>query len=226
MKTSEEMREFIRHLLRIANIRGHYVELFTDEESMIYFKKAFTHRSADENNNYEILEFIGDGILKAILSMYIPERFIELSAYEGKLSKVRRYLEQEKTLCKFALQLGFWEYVKGDEITMTQKRNKTLEDVYEAFIGALVTVIDKKMYKGVGFTYAYNFVVYSLDQIHIDVSQQKLDDAVTILNELYTRNEISKGSPLKWGFPKYKSITVYLPNATNLDAKEYPIGTM
>lgn len=221
-----EFGAFIRHLLQIANIRGQYLHKFTDDESLECFRKAFTHKTADETNNYEILEFIGDGILKAILSIYIPERFKELSAYEGKLSKVRRFLEQEKTLSKFALQLGFWEHVKGDELTMTQKRNKTLEDVYEAFIGALVTVIDKKVHRGVGFTYAYNFVVYSLDQIHIDVSQQKLDDPVTILNELYTRNEISRGSPLKWGFPKYKSLTLYLPNATDLSAQDYPVGTM
>jgi dsRNA-specific ribonuclease len=187
-------REFILEQLKIAKINEKYREQFTDPEGLKLFQKSFTHETFDEKENYEILEFIGDGIAKGVLSQYIPRRFPNLIG-EGIYSKTRRYLEQSKTLSVFARKRGFWEHVRANGIKLEKDRNKILEDVFEAFIGALVTLVDDRIKNGIGYNYAYNYITASLDEMQIDPYDEKTqDDAVTRIHE-----------PLKWGgVPSYE----------------------
>jgi dsRNA-specific ribonuclease len=209
-------RQFIQCQLALANIDSKYRDSFTDPESMEVFTAAFTHPTADPKNNYQVLEYVGDGIIKAINSQYIPERFASQLAQgqgEGVLSKLRRHLEQSKTLADFALKLGFWDYVRADEDTKSTKREKTLEDVFEAFIGAMVKVIDHKLKMRVGYTFAYDYVSRSLNEHKIELSEELLDDPITRLNELYKAKEL-KGNkqPLKWGDAAYQDLQLIVPN--------------
>ena len=92
---------FIKKQLSIAKINEKYCEEFTDTEGIDLFLTAFTHPTFDAEKNYQELEFIGDGIIKGILSQYIPRRFPTLKGAkkgtgEGVLSKTRRFLEQRK----------------------------------------------------------------------------------------------------------------------------------
>ena len=229
MKTeTSEFTRFIGSMLTIAGISPTYQQAFLKSENMDLFRKAFTHPSVNSQNNYETLEFIGDGILKGILSIYIPQRFPEFTTNEGKLSKIRRSLEQRKTLAEFGLALGFWEHVDGDNDVMSTKRTQTLEDVYEAFIGALTLTIDRCVKRGVGFKYAQQFVEYSLKRHTIDLSEETLDDPVSRLNELYVKGELKRGHPLKWGFPKYHNITIFIDNVDDKipPSHSVPRGTM
>ena len=222
-KTESQTRSFIQHLLSYAGISKEYINIFTDEWSMKIFMKVFHHPTADKEYNYEILEFVGDGIIKGIISQFLVRKYPNLTTSEGKLSKARRFLEKDKTLSSFALQLGFWDYVIADEETLNQKRNKTLEDVYEAFVGALVTVIDTKIRPGLGYAYAQTFVEYKLDKLKLSFTKEVLDDSITRLNELYTARELKNGKCLKWGFPKYVFHHIYLPIVQHQDeSSRYP----
>ena len=218
----ESFRDFIKRMLQIAKINEDYREKFTDEEAMQLFLRVVTHPTIDPKNNYELLEFIGDGIIKGINSQYIARRFPSLAAgeegtAEGALSKVRRMLEQRKTLADVALKLGFWEYVRADEETLAKNRNKTLEDVFEAFIGALVELLDARIKRGIGYNYAYNFVEVCLNEIEIDLSKEALDDPVTLVNELYKARELKGGRPgLKWGDALYLNYKYYIPKVDTL----------
>ena len=217
-----KFRAFIKAQLKIAKINQEHREAFTDPAGMQLFLAAVTHPTYNSENNYQELEFIGDGIIKGILSQYIPRRFPKLasggSKYskkgtgEGVLSKTRRFLEQRKTLSDFALKLGFWDFVLADEETKTKLRKETLEDVFEAFVGALVEIVDLRVKRGLGYNYAYNYVEASLDNMEIEISKKTLDDPITRLNELYKANDL-KGSnpPLKWGDAAYFTETIYFP---------------
>lgn len=208
---------FIKKQLSIAKINEKYCEEFTDTEGIDLFLTAFTHPTFDAEKNYQELEFIGDGIIKGILSQYIPRRFPTLKGAkkgtgEGVLSKTRRFLEQRKTLSDFALNLGFWDFVRSDEDTKTKLRKETLEDVFEAFIGAIVEIVDTRIKKGLGYNYAYNYLEYSLNNIEIDTSSKSLDDPITRLNELYKANVLKDDKhPLKWGDAIYKEEQLYIP---------------
>ena len=203
-------RQFVIEQLQIAKINAEYRELFTDQQGMELFLKVITHPTENSTDNYQELEFIGDGILKGVLSQYIPRRFPNLSratkgTTEGTLSKTRRQLEQRETLSSIALGLGFWEFVLGDEHVKTTKRKETLEDVYEAFIGALVEIVDTRVKRGLGYNYAYNYITASLDNIKIDLSKEGLDDAISRLNQIY------KYENLKWFNPAYGSKQLRIP---------------
>lgn len=219
----ESFRDFIQRMLKIAKINELYRELLTDPDGLKLFQKAFTHSTHDPKNNLEVLEFIGDGIIKGINGQYIARRFPEIAqgseegTGEGALSKIRRMLEQRKTLSDVGLKLGFWPYVRADEETLTRNRNKTLEDVFEAFIGALVEIIDQRLKRGLGYNYAYNFVEHCLNDIEIDLSKESLDDPITLLNELYKARELAGGrAPLKWGDAVYVNYKYYMPKVSEL----------
>lgn len=218
----ESFRDFIKRMLQIAKINEEYRDSFTDEAGMQLFLRVVTHPTHDSKNNYELLEFIGDGIIKAVNSQYLVRRFPQLAAgaegsSEGTLSKVRRALEQKKTLADIALKLGFWSYVRADEETLARNRNKTLEDVFEAFIGALVEIVDIRVKRGLGYNYAYNFIEVCLNDLEIDISKEALDDPITRLNELYKARELKGGrTPIKWGDALYVNYKYIVPKVGQL----------
>ena len=225
-----DFKTFIKEQLQIADVNEEYREKFTDEKGLSLFLAAVTHPSHDAENNYQELEFIGDGIIKGILSQYIPRRFPDLAkgskkaTGEGVLSKTRRFLEQRKTLSDFALQRGFWDHVRADEETKSKLRKETLEDVFEAFVGALVEVIDTKVKRGLGYFYAYNYVQASLDELEIEISSETLDDPITRLNELYKANELQGGKQLlKWNDAAYITSRMVIP-VLGYEPKDARIG--
>jgi len=217
-------RAFVQDLLKQAGLNRQYRQEFTDENGIKVFLAAITHPSFDEVHNYQELEFVGDGILKGCITQYILRRFPDLkqqstkSTAEGIFSKARRHLEQTKTLAVIAEKLGFWSFVRANEEIMTKHRNKTLEDVYEAFVGAIVQIIDTRIMIGLGYKYAYKFMKNSFDTIEINFSKETLDDPSTLLNELYmARPDKIKGNkpPLKWGSPLYVETKLFLHKLTD-----------
>ena len=60
-------------------------------------QRALTHSSLT-SENYERLEFLGDGILDFVVGDYLFEHGRELD--EGKLTKMRAHFVSENNLCK------------------------------------------------------------------------------------------------------------------------------
>lgn len=234
-KDLQTFKSFISELLKTAKVGKEYRDIFTNDQDIKIFQNAFTDPSYDPINNLQVLEFVGDGIIKAINSQYIPRRFPDLikneaekgKTGEGVLSKIRRQLEQKKSLSDFALKLGFWDYVRANEEVMTKERKKTLEDVFEAFVGALVEVVDKNVKKGLGYLFAQNFVEAQLDTLEINISVEALDDPVTRLNELYKASFLKNDhQPLKWGDAQYEFQTVTIPKVDKLPGVNFKPGDM
>lgn len=89
--------------------------------------------------SYERLEFLGDSILGMIVSAYLYERYPDQS--EGFLSRVRTKIVNGKMLGFLAEKVGFQHFVFiSKQIEESNGRNnyKILEDVFEAFIGAIL----------------------------------------------------------------------------------------
>lgn len=106
------------------------------------YKAAFTHVSyKNEHKNedcedYDRLEFIGDGVLDLVVADLIYHHFPNMRS--GELSKCRSSLVMGTTLSSFSSKLGFEKYVrvsKGEQ-KLGSINKKILEDVFEAFIGA------------------------------------------------------------------------------------------
>lgn len=121
-----------------------------DEKYGIRFKdvrlleEAFTQSSYVNENpgktlgNYEKLEFLGDAVLEFTVSDYLYRHFQHLN--EGELTRLRSNIVRTEGFSKVALDCGFKEEINlgvGEEKAGGRKRKALLEDVFEAFNGAL-----------------------------------------------------------------------------------------
>jgi ribonuclease-3 len=141
---------------------------------------ALTHRSAGAEN-YERLEFLGDGILNALIGAELYRR--QPAANEGDLSRLRASLVRESTLAEIAAELELSEYVQvGAGETGSHRRKSVLADVLEAIIGAV--------YIDAGFTAAQELVLgWFASRLQNLPDAESLKDAKTRLQEYLQARE-------------------------------------
>jgi ribonuclease-3 len=90
--------------------------------------------------SYERLEFIGDAILGMVCATYLHERYPDQA--EGFLSKLRTKIVNGKMLGFLGDKIGYPKFVViSKQVEELHGRNnyKIMEDVFEAFIGAIYT---------------------------------------------------------------------------------------
>ncbi|MGE9987957.1 ribonuclease III [Lactobacillus johnsonii] len=121
------------------NLKKKYGIKFNNEKLL---EDAFTHSSYanehPERKDYEKLEFLGDAVLELAVSDYLYRHFPRLN--EGELTRMRSNIVRTEGFSEFAIECGFPEEInlgKGEEKAGARKRKTLLEDVFEAFNGAL-----------------------------------------------------------------------------------------
>jgi ribonuclease-3 len=100
-------------------------------------EQALTHRSRGADN-YERLEFLGDGVLGCAVADELYGRFPQLS--EGKLTRLRASLVREEVLAEVASALGIGELLRlgeGELASGPEPRPSILADSLEAVLGAV-----------------------------------------------------------------------------------------
>jgi ribonuclease-3 len=98
---------------------------------------ALTHKSADQKNNNEKLEFLGDRVIGLVLSTKLYELYPDHS--EGILDKKFANLVNGKVCCNVAWSIGLQNYIiignKTKKITLNDE--KILSDSCEALVAAI-----------------------------------------------------------------------------------------
>ncbi|QIW09606.1 ribonuclease III [Francisella sp. LA112445] len=162
---------------RFYNILGYK---FKDQTLLV---RALTHRSKTKKN-YERLEFLGDSILGFVIAEELYLKFPDLA--EGKLSQIRSKLVKGATLAQLALQFKIDEFViLGASEQGGQKREKILEDIFEAIIGAIYLDSDFATVKKVVLCWYKNVVA------NINVDSVKIKDNKSKLQEILLQNSLS-----------------------------------
>ena len=134
--------------------------------------------------SYERLEFLGDSLLGMIVANYLYSRFPDQN--EGFLSKIRTKLVNGKMLGYLSDKIGFPKFaIISKQVEDSNGRNnyKIMEDIFEAFIGALYLdyqseddeVILPKNIKlspmtGVGYYVVESWLIYIIEN-YIDFSE-------------------------------------------------------
>lgn len=121
-------------------LKDNYDIAFNNEQLL---EEAFTHSSyANEHpesvRDYEKLEFLGDAVLELAVSDYIYRHFPKLN--EGQLTRLRSNIVRTEGFSEFAIECGFQPEIRigrGEELAGARHRKTLLEDVFEAFNGAL-----------------------------------------------------------------------------------------
>ena len=121
---------------------------FKDKSLLI---TALTHKSADQKNNNEKLEFLGDRVLGLVLSKKLFDLYPKES--EGILDKKFSRLVNRKICCDIGWSIGLQNYIIiGDkQKKINRKDEKIISDCCEALIGAIY--IDQ------GFNYVNDFIL-------------------------------------------------------------------
>lgn len=145
------------------------------------FELALTHPSCNSEANtkhqdYEKLEFVGDSVIGFVTADLIYKIHPEMD--QGLMSKLRSYLVCSKALAGYARKYNIHEYIRiGHSISKEQlyKSDKILEDVFEAFTGAL--------YLTLGIEKVYGLLVKVFTEGIQNTSIEDIVDAKTRLQE-------------------------------------------
>lgn len=137
-----------------------------------------------QDMSYERLEFLGDSILGMIIAGYIYERYPDQN--EGFLSKLRTKLVNGKMLGFLSDKVGFSRYaIISKQVEETNGRNnyKIMEDIFEAFLGALYmdfqeeeggskvsNVRNSVVHSGDGYYIVQKWITYIIEN-YLDLSE-------------------------------------------------------
>ena len=138
------------------------------------YTKAITHKSADKNNNYEKLEFLGDRVLGLCISKKLLEIFP--NEKEGILDKKLASLVNKNKCYEIGQQLKLDKIVKIGNLRLKKQvvEKKIISDSCEALIAAIY--LDK------GFDFVEKFILKNWDK-HINDKNIIIIDAKTKLQE-------------------------------------------
>ncbi|MBY0406030.1 MAG: ribonuclease III [Cyanobacteria bacterium] len=148
------------------------------------YDHALTHSSFTYENklsslqNYERLEFLGDAVLKLIVSEYLFDRFPEYR--EGELTKIRAVIVSDVALAGVAKRMGLSHYMifgASEARTGGTQKVSNLACGLEALLGALF--LDGKM----GETRGWLCDILEDEVTQVDLSKTK-DNYKAVLQEL------------------------------------------
>ena len=117
--------------------------------------KALTHKSANQKNNNEKLEFLGDRVIGLVLSKKLFDLYPNVN--EGVLDKRFANLVNRKICCEIGWSMGIHKYIitGNSKKKINKKDEKIISDCCEALIAAIY--IDQ------GFNYVKDFILRSLE---------------------------------------------------------------
>lgn len=162
------------------------------------FSQALTHssyayelRSKDIADN-ERLEFLGDAVIKLIISEYLYNKFPEKA--EGDLTKIRAAVISDRTLAAVARKLRLGSYLllgSNERKTGGISRKSNLANAFEAMIGAI--------YLDAGLGKARDFLLENVSSEIEKVSKAGyIRDYKSALQEYVQQR--------KWGLPQYRVV--------------------
>jgi dsRNA-specific ribonuclease len=170
--------------------KKYITQILNDPENINIFSQVFTHESAYPERpdfNYEIYEQLGDLTANKFIVHYMYNRFPQLKCTFGLkiVARLRINYGSRQSFYKIAEKLGFWDFITISTEKKSKEMKDTLEDVFEAFIGALEFIVDSKFEVGVGYAIVSKILKCLFDEIDISLTYENLYDPKTRLKELF-----------------------------------------
>ena len=167
--------------------------------------------------DYQRLEFLGDAIMQQSTAVYLFKRFPNWD--EGRLTELRISMVQTRAFAALSRELHLDRYVqlgRGEELSGARNRDSLLEDLWEAFIGALfldqgqevvMNFLEEMMFVKIDEGFYDQFVDYKSKlqeylQRHgtVKIAYTKLDEQAISNNEQVFTIQVSvDGKPLATG---------------------------
>lgn len=150
------------------------------------------------NKSYERLEYLGDRVIKLIVSMYLFHRYPKQD--EGFMTKLQTVIEDKTNLSRMARDMELGKYFiisKQIENIRGREAEKFNEDIFEAFFGAL--------YLSNGFNPCLELMLNLLES-QIDYAEK------LYRNTNYKDQLLRHYHSQKWGYPVYYKIGEFGPS--------------
>jgi dsRNA-specific ribonuclease len=223
----ETFTTFITGLIRRMKISDKYIPDLIKTGIPLY-TSAFTHSSADANDDYEVFEFAGDKLVNYVLSKYILKKFANVPKSQAVkiFTRIQINMQSKKELAILAEKLGFFEFISSNYFVREKDFTSLLEDVFEAFIGASDRLFEMVFQKPmVGLVFISNMLFDLWDEVEIKIDYDNLFDSKTRLKELCeligdTEFRYLKGESIQ----KKDSLTLTLSIKLQLTVPEYTIS--
>lgn len=235
-ETNDLFRKLVVSILKRSKLRTKTIDLILsskigDYTGLQLYGFAFTHKSVNSLQNYEVYEFKGDSTANNCLVWYFSQRFPELNVpdHVKTLARLKINYGSKKTFYELAEKLGMWDYISATteqrvnkkkvkmngrmqvieeevvvDIRQTKKKS-LLEDSFEAFIGVTQMLLDNSVKQGVGFKICYKIIESLYDEMDIKLDHESLYDAKTRLKELFDKYSDKFG---KWDKNNVNSIQI------------------
>lgn len=160
-------------------------------QSLTHSSYAYESLSKEPNHN-ERLEFLGDAVLKLILSEYLYNKFPTYA--EGDLTKIRATVISDQTFSVVSRKLGIGYYLllgQNEKKTGGSVRKSNLANAFEALVGAI--------YLDSGIGKARDFTLGVLEpEVHKVSRADFIRDYKSTLQEFVQKK--------KWPLPAYKVV--------------------
>tara|TARA_B100000214_G_scaffold371253_1_gene347271 strand:+ start:71 stop:820 length:750 start_codon:yes stop_codon:yes gene_type:complete len=136
--SNQRVKEII-HFMRSLNFEKKYQKEFTTEniKNLLYINESLTHSSANNDVNYENLEFLGDAVLRLIASDFIKDNYPFMQV--GERSELRSHLVSDQWLGEVGGEINIKSVlVIGQKALKDNSAKATIQaEATEALIGAL-----------------------------------------------------------------------------------------
>jgi ribonuclease-3 len=182
-----------------------YINSINDKDLLL---NALTHSSKSREDetvrNNERLEFLGDAVLKLIITKYLFDKYPK--AQEGILTKYRAKLISDKMLSSLAKKMNLAQHaVIGTTLARDNIPDSVIGDTVEALIGAI--------YLDSGIEKAHDFI--------LELWQEDMSQAIEDALELEYKSRLQELIQDKFKIlPAYKVISSKGPD----HKKEFEIG--
>ena len=184
----EPFKKLIINLLERGNLKSKYIKDLTESNTVMnMYSQAFTAPSGNAENNYEILEQLGDLSANKFIVSYVYKRFPQIECPKGLkiAARLRIVLGAKQTFFTLAEELNFWDYLTASEEDRSHNKKSLLEDVFESFIGCTEKILDMKYRPGVGYGIVYDILESIFAKTEISLDYNDLFDAKTKLKETF-----------------------------------------
>jgi ribonuclease-3 len=170
--------------------------------------------------SYERLEYLGDSILRLIISDYLFTRYNDMD--EGDLTKLRSQIENGSSLAEMTRKIGLHKYMlipRNLEATGARDKNNKFQcDIFEAFIAAIYYDSLKIKYEDIGIKQKIIDIdrgsAYSLCfNLVKKLIESEIDLTMLLETETNHKDELLQTFHRKgWGDPKYNLMDTIINN--------------
>ena len=181
-----------------------------------YIVTAFTHKTVDPQDNYELLESEGDLILKGITGPYIFKVYDDQYEFLSPdvINNVSKVYVSNDTYAKILKREGLRDFIHDYELIMKKQEKDIGGDVFEALIAAIFKTATSLYNIGEAYKIIYEIMEYYLNK-YMKTYDLSDPDAINILKNptQYLKELFNK---LGWGDPRYRfDIRNGMMNITN-----------